>query len=323
VNAYTGSTTISAGILQFGDGTTGSIPGTNSVSGSTGAKLAFNLSSSGTFSKPITGGLGVTQAGTGTLTLTGSAAGNYDGLTSVTSSGTLNVSGNIKSGGAAVTGGGTLIASGGINGDVNLQGGTFGGMASINGNVIVGTPVASGSTSIFYRGITSGTTQQDPTDAPPVTGSLTLNSDAVFKFNINSSSIDPSTAADCLAVNGTLTLNNHPTLQLGRDLGSGQLPILTDGGDPAKFTFFFPIAYASGGIQGTFANLNQGDILQIGNNFFSIDYTFGNPDGTGINKWITLTVVPEPQTWAMMLGGLGVLGFWQRASRRRKFWSAA
>jgi autotransporter-associated beta strand protein len=285
-----------ASLQTNGTGTANAVVGgASSVS-----TLTINAATSGTYSGLLGGtgpnqnNLALTMSGTGTLTL--SAANTYTGLTSITSTGTLIASGAIN-GGAKVTGGGTLVASGGITGDVSVQGGTLGGMATISGSVTIGTPVASGSTSIFYPGISGTATNQGRT-----TGNLTLNSDAIFKFNINSDLGDSVSTADLLTVNGTLTLNNHPVLQ-GFDLGSS---LLAEG-------THYPIACASGGIRGTgtFATLDGGDILQIGGNYFSIDYTYGG------GNYISLMVVPEPQTWAMMIGGLGMLGFWQRASRRR------
>lgn len=88
-NTYTGATTISAGTLQLGSGgTTGSLA-SGSVIVNNGI-LAFNRSNAVTqgthFSNAITGAGGIVQAGSGTLTLTGSNT--YAGDTTV-SAGTL------------------------------------------------------------------------------------------------------------------------------------------------------------------------------------------------------------------------------------------
>jgi hypothetical protein len=270
--------------LQIGaNGTTGSL-GTGSVSGSAGATLVFNLSTSGTITNAISGGLGVTQAGTGTLNVN---VANITGLTSVTSTGTLVALGAIGSGGAKVSGAGTLIASGGITGDVNVAGGTLGDMASIGGSAIIGTGSGAASSSIFYPSMVSGTT----TTSPSINGSLTLKSDSVFKFKLDSTN----SLMDSLSVGGALILNN--AVLAGIDVGSTQMT----SGAP------FILAYAGGGISGRFANLPQGASLVVGTSVFTIDYTSGGFS----NNYITLQAVPEPQTWAMILGGLGVLGFWQ------------
>jgi len=78
-NTYTGTTTISAGALQIGAGsTTGSI-GTGSVTNN--ASLVINRSDAVTLANAISGSGSVTQAGAGTTTL--SAANTYSGTTYV------------------------------------------------------------------------------------------------------------------------------------------------------------------------------------------------------------------------------------------------
>jgi len=104
-HSYTGSTTISAGTLQIGaGGASGSIESTSGVSNN--ATLVFNRSDSTGFSKAISGTGNLTQAGSGTLTLTG--ANSYSGNTLV-SAGTLAVGSGGSLGTSAVE-----IASGGV-----------------------------------------------------------------------------------------------------------------------------------------------------------------------------------------------------------------
>jgi autotransporter-associated beta strand protein len=82
-NTYTGGTIISSGTLQIGNGgTTGSIVGNVTDNG----RLVFNHSDAVTFAGTVTGTGGLTQAGSGTLTL--AAANGYTGST-VVSAGTL------------------------------------------------------------------------------------------------------------------------------------------------------------------------------------------------------------------------------------------
>ena len=94
---YSGGTTISAGILQIGNGgTTGSIAG-NVIDNS---NLAFNHSDGVTFSGDVSGTGSLNQMGTGTLTLTG--ANTYTGGTTI-SAGTLQI-GNGGTSGSIVGG---------------------------------------------------------------------------------------------------------------------------------------------------------------------------------------------------------------------------
>lgn len=59
--------------------------------------------------------------------------------------------------------------------------------------------------------------------------------------------------------------------------------------------------------------------LNVGSNTLTFQYDSAIAQGTGDEGWgvknITVTAVPEPETYALMLAGLGLLGF----SARRKF----
>jgi len=50
--------------------------------------------------------------------------------------------------------------------------------------------------------------------------------------------------------------------------------------------------------------------ITVGANQFVVNYN--DAGGTAV----TITTVPEPQTWGMLLAGLGVLGQWQRSRRK-------
>src|SRR5262249_14475958 len=94
-NTYTGTTTISAGTLQVGNGgTTGSVAGniTNN------SALAFNRSDALTYAGVVSGTGALSQAGSGTLILTG--ANTYTGGTTI-STGTLQVGNGGTTGGVA------------------------------------------------------------------------------------------------------------------------------------------------------------------------------------------------------------------------------
>ncbi|MEJ1972875.1 MAG: autotransporter-associated beta strand repeat-containing protein [Lacunisphaera sp.] len=102
-NTYTGSTTISGGILQLGaGGTTGSVVGNIIDNGA----LVFNRSDTVTFGNVVSGTGSLEQRGSGTLELTGA---------------------NTHAGGTILTGGVLLVSS-----DANL--GTAGGAITFNGD---------------------------------------------------------------------------------------------------------------------------------------------------------------------------------------------
>ena len=88
-SSYINGTTVSAGTLQLGDGTTGH----NGVLSSTGgiidnATLAYNLAGSQSYSGIISGIGNLTKSGTGTLVL--QAANSFSGMTTV-AGGTLDL----------------------------------------------------------------------------------------------------------------------------------------------------------------------------------------------------------------------------------------
>ena len=105
-NSYTGTTTISAGTLQFGNGGATPLPPTSAYVDN--GTLIFN-SANNLSPASISGGGSVTQAANSLLSL---AAGNAYGGTTTVSAGTLQFSGNNTIGNLAVPGGAVLVAAG-------------------------------------------------------------------------------------------------------------------------------------------------------------------------------------------------------------------
>jgi fibronectin-binding autotransporter adhesin len=101
-NTYTGGTTVSAGTLQLGDGTTN---GTVTADITDNASLIFDYgtSTSPTYSGVLSGNGILTKTGTGTLTLTG--ANTYTGGTTISA-------GYLVAGGTALGTGAVIVASG-------------------------------------------------------------------------------------------------------------------------------------------------------------------------------------------------------------------
>ncbi|MFM8493986.1 MAG: beta strand repeat-containing protein, partial [Planctomycetia bacterium] len=180
-NTYTGATTVNAGILEIGGGsTTGSLSGSTAITGSAGGTLAFNRSDNygGAFGNAISGGLGVVVR-TGTLTLS-NVANTYTGPTSVQNGGTLLVNGGLTGAGAVtVDAGATLGGSGSIAGAVTVNGlfspGTSPGVISVASLVLGGS-----STSLFeIDGVNVGT-QYDQVSLTG--GALTYGGSLVIDF---------------------------------------------------------------------------------------------------------------------------------------------
>ena len=124
VNTYSGSTAVTAGTLQVGNGATGSLSTTSTISVSNNALLAYNIGTAQTYSGPIIGAGAVNFRGGSTLTVLGTNT--FSGGLTI-AGGTLGLgvfdAGNEKT---QSLGTGTV----GISGGVLTLGGTYG--SSIN-----------------------------------------------------------------------------------------------------------------------------------------------------------------------------------------------
>jgi len=145
-STYAGATAVNAGTLAAGatnafsassaftvaSGATLSLAGFNQTIGSLAGAGAVTLGSatlttgidntSTTFSGGISGTGGLTKAGSGTLTLSGSSS--YSGATAV-NAGTLTVNGSIANSAVTINSGGTLSGTGTVGGLTIASGGTF------------------------------------------------------------------------------------------------------------------------------------------------------------------------------------------------------
>jgi fibronectin-binding autotransporter adhesin len=154
-NTFTGGTTISGGTLQIGDdGTTGSVVGDIVDHGA----LVFNRRDAVTFGGIVSGTGSLTQAGSGTLTLSG--VNTYAGAT-VVNAGTLLINGNqtLARGAVSVASGTTLGGAG-----------TTGGLVTVaDGGHLVG---GQGQTFTMDTLVLNPTTQIDVSLANPSTSGL-------------------------------------------------------------------------------------------------------------------------------------------------------
>jgi autotransporter-associated beta strand protein len=242
------------------------------------------------------------------------------GAVTTTSSGSLNL--NIASGsntfGGAISGGGGLTKSG--NGTLFLTGtNTFtgttdvtSGIVRVNGSIAGDATVSSGAT-LGGTGTISGSVNVTGVLSPGASieslavGTTSFSHGSTFEWEYNSQDV----AADLLAINGDLNLSGTVSLDI-IDLASiGQL-LAND----TKFTL---ISYTGSWNNRAFDGYADDSTFSFGGNEWVINYndvTGGSnftADQSGAFGFVTMTVVPEPSSFAMALIAGGLL-----ATRRRR-----
>ena len=250
-----GTLQMGAKILNIGgtsaaSGTTAGFIAAAAVNGGAGGTVNFYQTDETSFSAAIQGGLAVTQAGSGTTTLT--AINTYMGPTNITA-GKLIVAADASIDNSIVT----VSASGALGG-----GGTIG------GNTVVSGTLAPDGTLTFSSG-------------------LTINDNATIQMS----------AGDLIAI------TNGGVLNLG-DTGV-KLDIM--GGAAPGFLAIFEVGASMTTLADIWKAL-ENDWLVYG---IGDDWYFDTQA-----ECLGIMVVPEPGTWAMILGGLGMLAGMQRLRRK-------
>jgi autotransporter-associated beta strand protein len=232
----------------------------------------------------------LTKSGTGTLALTRATGNTYSGGT-VVSSGTLvvsNTSGSATGSGAlTVNGGATLAGNGTINSTTN----------TVSGNVTVGS---GGS---------------NTTDVLTMTASSSTDfSGANLTFNLDANSTNSNTVA----------LGGTPTILFGSGVTTLTLNLLGTGSTNIADGTRYILFAATSGVQYADLSIVGGKITNF---VLNLTGTATNGQANSVyyqNSFLVLNggnieiqVVPEPGTWALMLGGLVLLVVFQRVRRNR------
>ncbi|HEY2414903.1 MAG TPA: autotransporter-associated beta strand repeat-containing protein [Pirellulaceae bacterium] len=204
-NTYGGTTTISAGTLQIGNGSAGGTPGTGAI-GNSGA-LVINLSGSLTLPNLISGAGSLSLIGSGIVFLT--AADTYTGPTTI-SSGTLQLGtggGSVTIGSGAITNNGALVINRG--GSLTLSNAiTSSGSFSLIGSgtvILTGPDNFSGTTTI-----SSGTLQIGTGGSAVTVGSGPIIDNGVLVINRGGTL----TLGNLISGSGTLTKSGAGTITL-------------------------------------------------------------------------------------------------------------
>jgi fibronectin-binding autotransporter adhesin len=339
-NSYSGDTTITSGTMQIAS--TGSLPTTTAVveggSGTSGTLILGDAS----------GSLSATIAG---LTSFVGSTGNsvYNGNTGSSAPSSLNV--NLASGtniyagtiGSNTTNGnnlsltksgaGKLVLSGTntYTGGTTVSGGTLAVNGSIAGNVSVGSGAELGGSG-SGGGTMSGAGSVGPGNSPGILTASAVSPGAGTSFNFEftlSGTPDYGTATasgnDILHLEGgtpfTAALGAGNTINLYfAGVGTYEGGFFVNGSDSlssavAGATFNYYIEDASGSVSYNCNNyeLTSGSEQTIA----AANAAFADGTVSGYTEEFTASAAPEPSTYAMMLGGLALLGFFIRRRQVR------
>ena len=320
-NSYSGTTTVNGGALVAGSSTAlGS--GAGALTVNNGSKLALgsynatvgevtlnsgSITGSGTLTgtsytassgtiDPTLAGAGVTLTKTGLGSVTLNAAETFTGKTTV-SAGTL------------ILGFGASLASTEINLGTRASKGTLDASAPSGGGITIGNgqTLAGYGTLVGNTTIASGGTLA-PGNSPGilgVTGSLTLNSGSTSIFEVAGSGAG--VGFDQVNVTGALTYGGVLKLDITGSYNMGT----------AFQNYLFNFGSETGGFSSVKYNLNGSGWSDL--NYYAANNTWQMWDNNALtvgadNGYIginlntgMLTVVPEPSTWALLVGGVSTL----------------
>lgn len=283
-NTHSGTTTVSAGTLALGH--VNALQNSTLDTGTAGAQsVTFTVAGTNTYNLGglqgsddlAIGGNTVSVGSNNAITSFSGAISGTGGLTKAGTSGTLTLSGTNTYTGATTVSEGTLL----VNGSVSSS---TGGVTVASGATLGGTGTLGGATTVYSGGkLTAGA--DGTTGTLSFTNGLTVATGATWLLDIQNAN------TDLIAVTGNLVISDS-TLSLG----GGNLY-----SQPS-----YTIATYSGMLTGSFLDLDEGE--QVGTSGYYISYGDRN-DGS-----ITLTAIPEPETWlpALLIAGLG------RSLRRRR-----
>ncbi|XHR30646.1 MAG: autotransporter-associated beta strand repeat-containing protein [Chthoniobacteraceae bacterium] len=291
-NTYTGTTTVNAGVLKIN----GSL-GNTAVTVNSGATLSGSGSIAGavTINSGTISGNGLNM---GTATLNGaSTLSGYNVVSSViVASGTTSLSGTTKSiSTLSVAAGATLNANGTIDGNASVSG------------LIKGTSTVTGNLAL-----SSGTLA--PGNSPGITtvkGNFTTDASSTLVAEVYGTVAG--TSYDQVQVSGNVRLAGTLDLSTLSGLTEDTTITIIDNTGSGTTTGYFSTIITSGSTYTVTSNSDY--TFTVAGAEYLLSYS-SKTDGDGYGNDVTLTVVPEPGAWAMLVGGIGMLSFGQRMRHR-------
>jgi autotransporter-associated beta strand protein len=276
----------------------------------------------------INGTAGVNKSTTGTLTLAG--VDTYVGATQITA-GTIIASGSISgTSSVSVGSGGATAAALSVTGSINTPGAvTVGNAATLSGNgIITAASLTASSTSAANPAIVAPTSG----NAAGLTvnnGPVTLSTNSTLQLSIANSNAGSLGAAD-LADYSKLTLGTG----VSANITGSDIAVTVSGAVNVNDVFTIILNNGGSAVSGMFANATpvagEPGIYGFTSNgqSYEINYAYSGPTtGSGFTQAsfqadqggteVALLVVPEPNSWAMLLGSLGLALGLQRFRRRR------
>lgn len=287
VLALSSNTSVSIGALSGVSGATFRTAGSTLPTASIGA-----LNTDSNYAGKITGTISITKVGTGTQTFSGSGN-TYTGTTTV-SQGTL-----LLSGAAVISSSPTVEVQSGATLDVS----------GVNGGVytFTATQLLKGAGTVKGNSIVNGSLQ--PGSSPGIlsfANNLTLANTTQTTIELASGA--RGTNFDGINVGGALVYDGTLTLSIGAALLNGTYNIFDFASNSGTLDL---VAFSGGVYAGTFSYDGTSLWTSTDTNGSGQTFTFDQASGD-------LTVVPEPNTWALALFGAMFAVFVVRRSSAHK-----
>jgi autotransporter-associated beta strand protein len=290
VNTYSGITTIAAGTLQLGNGTTdGVISNSSNITNS--AALVYDIAGAESYSGIISGTGSVTMTGAGMQTLSGSNT--YTGPTTV-KSGTVNVLVAGALNGSTildVQSGGAFVFSAIPQGYTVQPSQTLEGNGTVTGTVTI---EAGGAIQPHDLAATSGTLS---------TGALMLSNSSTISLNLGA------TSGDDISSTGIITLGGTSTDLIALNVTLTSQPVIN-----TTYTILSGASLQNNGLfsfNGTALSNGASFDLFFSNTEEQLMVTYGATSDT-----LTAISVPEPEAWTLLVGGAGLLVVIRRGRSR-------